>query len=170
MRIPGGGGGFPVAVICNSVLNAGAIRMVDFGVYAVASEEIIFESFDGDAVVLDVGTGKYFAFSDLGSCVWEALSSHVPASAILGLGSNGNGISTAGLEAFIEQMLEFGLLTAAPGTSGKAISPQLAARFAAAKEPLSVERHDELADLIQADPIHDVDKAMGWPVHRAFRH
>ena len=164
MRIPGGGGGFPEAVICNFLLNAGAIRMVDFGVYAVASEEIIFESFDGDAVVLDVGTGKYFAFSDLGSCAWEALSSDVPASAILGLGSNGNGVSTAGLEAFIEQMLEFGLLTAAPGTSGKAISPQLAARFAAANEPLSVERHDELADLIQADPIHDVDKAMGWPV------
>ena len=164
MRIPGGGGGFPEAVICNFLLNAGAIRMVDFGVYAVASEEIIFESFDGDAVVLDVGTGKYFAFSDLGSCVWEALSSDVPASAILGLGSNGNGVSTAGLEAFIEQMLEFGLLTAAPGTSGKAISPLLAARFATANEPLSVERHDELADLIQADPIHDVDKAMGWPV------
>ena len=164
MRIPGGGGGFPEAVICNFLLNAGAIRMVDFGVYAVASEEIIFESFDGDAVVLDVGTGRYFGFSDLGSCAWEALSSDVPASAILGLGSNGNGVSTAGLEAFIEQMLEFGLLTAAPGEPGKAVSPLLAERFALAKGPLGVERHDELADLIQADPIHDVDKAMGWPV------
>ena len=67
--------------------------MADLGVYAVASEEIIFESFDGDAVVLDIGTGRYFGFSDLGSCAWEALASQVPASAIVGLdaGANKNG-------------------------------------------------------------------------------
>ena len=31
---------------------------------------------------------------------------------------------------------------------------------------LTVEKHDELADLLQADPIHDVDEAMGWPIVR----
>jgi hypothetical protein len=140
--------------------------MADLGVYTIAGEEIIFESFDGDAVVLDIGTGKYFGFSDLGSCAWEALASQVSASAILGLGAGTNKISAADLEAFVDRLLEFGLLVPAPGRAGEALSEDLAARFAGAKEPLSVEKHDELADLLQADPIHDVDEAMGWPVVR----
>ncbi|RVB09604.1 PqqD family protein, partial [Mesorhizobium sp. M7A.F.Ca.CA.004.05.1.1] len=50
------------------------------GIYAIASKDIVFESFDGEAVVLDLTTGKYFGFSDSGSRLWDALSSGVPAS------------------------------------------------------------------------------------------
>lgn len=140
--------------------------MSDLGVYAIASEEIIFESFDGDAVVLDIGTGKYFGFSDIGSSAWEALASQVPASAIMGLGTGAARIGAADLEAFIDRLMAFDLLVPAPDRAGEVLPEGLAARFAGAKEPLSVERHDELADLLQADPIHDVDEAVGWPVVR----
>lgn len=137
--------------------------MADLGVYSVASQEIIFESFDGDAVVLDLGTGRYFGFSDLGSCVWEALTSQVPATAVVGLGAADNRIGAADLEAFIGRLLEFGLIVPQPEGKGEALPEALAARFAAVREPLNVERHDELADLLKADPIHDVDEALGWP-------
>jgi hypothetical protein len=143
--------------------------MPDLGVYAVAGEEIIFESFDGDAVVLDIGTGKYFGFSDLGSCAWEALAAQVPASALLGLGADGNRIGAADLQAFLDRLLEYGLVVPQPEKTGEELPASLAARFAAVKEPLGVERHDELADLLQADPIHDVDEAMGWPVVREIQ-
>jgi hypothetical protein len=137
--------------------------MPDLGVYSVSSQDIIFESFDGDAVVLDLGTGRYFGFSDLGSCVWEALTSEVPASAIVELGAADNRFGAAELEAFIGRLLEFGLIVPQLGGGGEVPSDALAARFAAAKEPLNVERHDELADLLKADPIHDVDEMLGWP-------
>ena len=140
--------------------------MADLGVYTIAGEEIIFESFDGDAVVLDIGTGKYFGFSDLGSCAWEALASQVPAAAILGLGAGTNRISAADLDVFVGHLLEFRLLVPAPDKVGEDLSDDLASRFASVKEPLTVEKHDELADLLQADPIHDVDEAMGWPIVR----
>lgn len=137
--------------------------MADLGVYSVASEEIIFESFDGDAVVLDLATGRYFGFSDLGSCAWEALTAQVPASAIVGLGTASNRIDAVELETFVARLLQFGLIVPKPDGNGGTLSDALAARFAAVKEPLNVERHDELADLLKADPIHDVDEAMGWP-------
>ena len=140
--------------------------MADLGVYAIASEEIIFESFDGDAVVLDIGTGRYFGFSDLGSCAWEALASQVPASAILRLDAGANRISAGDLEAFIGRLLEFGLLVPAPDKANGTLSDDLTARFAAAKEFLTVDRHDELAALLLADPIHDVDETIGWPAMR----
>ncbi|TIT11789.1 MAG: PqqD family protein, partial [Mesorhizobium sp.] len=44
--------------------------MPQANVYAVASKDIVFESFDGEAVVLDLASGKYFGFSDSGSRVW----------------------------------------------------------------------------------------------------
>jgi hypothetical protein len=31
----------------------------------------------------------------------------------------------------------------------------------------SLEIHDDLADLIIADPIHDTDEAIGWPARKA---
>jgi len=48
-------------------------------VYAVASKDIVFETFDGEAVVLDLSSSQYFGFSDSGSKVWQALSSGVGA-------------------------------------------------------------------------------------------
>jgi hypothetical protein len=35
--------------------------------------------------------------------------------------------------------------------------------LAAAKEPLNVSIHDDLADLIIVDPIHEVEEPLGWP-------
>lgn len=140
--------------------------MADLGVYTIASEDIVFESFDGDAVVLDVGTGRYFGFSDLGSCVWEALLAGVPASAIVGLGLEGSRIDADDLAVFVDRLREYGLIIAQPEKGGETLPASLSERFASARERLSVESHDELADLIQADPIHDVEETMGWPVVR----
>ncbi|TGQ03303.1 PqqD family protein, partial [Mesorhizobium sp. M00.F.Ca.ET.217.01.1.1] len=53
--------------------------------YAVASRDIVFESFDGEAVVLNLANGKYFGFSDSGSKAWQVLSSGADAQALIGL-------------------------------------------------------------------------------------
>ncbi len=34
-------------------------------------------------------------------------------------------------------------------------------------EKPTLEMHDDLADLVIADPIHDSDEAAGWPVRKA---
>jgi hypothetical protein len=127
-------------------------------VYAVASKEIVFESFDGEAVVLDLSTGKYFGFSDSGSGVWQALSSGVSADALAG----SSAIAPAELENFISRLLEFGLLVPA-NTASQPLPSDLLSQLAAAREPLSVDVHDDLADLIVVDPIHEVEEPLGWP-------
>jgi hypothetical protein len=42
--------------------------------YEIAGRDIVSESFDGDIVVLDLNSGKYFGFTDAGSGIWEALA------------------------------------------------------------------------------------------------
>lgn len=127
-------------------------------VYAVASKDIVFESFDGEAVVLDLSTGKYFGFSDSGSGLWQALSSGVSADALAKSGS----IAPAELENFISRLLEFGLLAPA-NTAPQPLPSDLLSQLAAACEPPSVDVHDDLADLIVVDPIHEVEEPLGWP-------
>lgn len=132
-------------------------------VYAIASKDIVFESFDGEAVVLDLATGKYFGFTDTGSCLWEALSSGVSPENLVGATTGSGQLSVADLDAFVARLLEFGLLAPAAGQAAQPLSQALAAQLASAAEPAQVDIHDDLADLILVDPIHEVEEPQGWP-------
>ncbi|MBN9256764.1 MULTISPECIES: PqqD family protein [unclassified Mesorhizobium] len=132
-------------------------------VYAIASKDIVFESFDGEAVVLDLATGKYFGFTDTGSCLWEALSSGVSPEDLVGAATRSGQVSAADLDAFVARLLEFGLLAPAAGQAAQPLSQSLVAQLANAAEPAQVDIHDDLADLILVDPIHEVEEPQGWP-------
>jgi hypothetical protein len=131
-------------------------------VYAVASKDIVFESFDGEAVVLDLSNGKYFGFSDSGSAIWQALSSGVGTQALIGSVAGSATIDAAALEAFVAQLVDFGLLAPSDATP-RPLPDGFPAALAVAKEPLDVSVHDDLADLIIVDPIHEVEEPLGWP-------
>jgi len=132
-------------------------------IYAVSSSDIVYETFDGDAVVLDLASGRYFGFSDSGSCVWEALIAQVPPASLVGRACGSEQLSAADLDAFIARLTEFGLLSPAADAVSAPLSAELAQRLAAAREALKIDMHDELADLVMVDPIHDVDEPAGWP-------
>lgn len=135
-------------------------------IYAVSGSDIVYETFDGDAVVLDLASGRYFGFSDSGSCVWEALIAHVSPASLVGRACGSGAIAADDLEAFIVRLGEYGLLSPAPEVAPTALSPEMAARLATARDGLNIDMHDELADLVMVDPIHDVDEPAGWPVVR----
>ncbi len=141
--------------------------MTHSGVYRVASADIVFESFDGDSVVLDLATGRYFGFSDSGSCIWEALSSGISRANLLGLKTKSGAVSSEDLEAFVDRLLELKLLAHSADSPAATISSDLADRLAMAAEPLKVDVYDDLADLVMVDPIHDVDEPAGWPAVKA---
>lgn len=128
------------------------------GVYAVASRDIVFESFDGEAVVLNLANGRYFGFSDSGSRVWQALSSGVALEDLVGAAPAG----AEQLQAFVSELVEFGLLMQS-GQPAQPLPDELAAALAAAQGPFTVTIHDDLADLLIVDPIHEVEEPLGWP-------
>lgn len=131
-------------------------------VYAIASKDVVFESFDGEAVVLDLSSGKYFGFSDSGSRIWQALSSGVDAQALIGLTAGASTIGPAELDRFVSQLVELRLLTRSDAPA-QPLPGDLLAELAATSEPLNVSIHDDLADLIIVDPIHEVEEPLGWP-------
>ncbi|WP_245487874.1 PqqD family protein [Mesorhizobium sp. M4A.F.Ca.ET.022.05.2.1] len=113
--------------------------------------------------MLDLASGRYFGFSDTGSRIWQALSLGVPAPVLVGLAAGTATIGLVELESFIAQLIDFGLLAPAPDASAQPLPSGLPAELAASREPLKVDVHDDLADLIMVDPIHEVEEPLGWP-------
>jgi hypothetical protein len=130
--------------------------------YVAASRDIVSESFDGDFVVLDLGCGKYFSFSDSGNLLWEAISSGVaPGNLVRAVAGS---TSPTDLEAFVTKLIDYGLIAERTDGIGAEAPEDLLSRLAVATETADISVFDDLADLFVSDPIHDVEEETGWPV------
>jgi hypothetical protein len=133
--------------------------------YAPASEAIIGEEIDGEVIIVDMGTGRYFTASGAGVALWnravaggsrsemtEALRRAFPEAAAL----------ETDIEGFFGETVEAGLLRLAdapPSPAGAADAIEAGVRYV----PPILSCYEDMKDLILIDPIHEVGEA-GWPV------
>ena len=125
--------------------------------YQLANPDIVFEQFGDDLVVLNLRSGQYFGFNNVGALVWSALSSGVKANALIDAG-----VQSQHLETFLSSLISNELLVAQAPLDIE-LAQEVGIALAAASEVPTLEVYDDLADLIMADPIHDVDTETGWP-------
>ncbi len=121
------------------------------------------ETIDGETVLIDSKTGHLFLFTGTGPCLWERLASGETIDSVVGESTARYGESAeAPTRLFLEQLREAQML--APGAPSPAVSADLsAAQWPAAFAAPVMERYEEMSDIINMDPIHDVDQAKGWP-------
>lgn len=131
--------------------------MVDTS-YRAAGPDVVSESFDGELVVLNLGTGQYFGFNPSAAAAWAALMAGATPGQIVAAGA-----SEPALLAFIDRLEALNLIVPDPAATPAALSDVLRAGIAADASAPTVESYDDLADLLMADPIHDVDQEAGWP-------
>ena len=125
--------------------------------FRVAGPDIVFEDFDGETVVLNLRTGRYFGLNPAAAQIWDALVSGAA------LGDIAEALDEAiGLEEFVEKLLSDELLAVREGDPS-GLPDDLRARLASSDGTPGIEAYDDLADLIVADPIHDTDVETGWP-------
>jgi hypothetical protein len=133
--------------------------------YTAAHADIVFEQFEGDMVVLDLRSGVYFDFNPTAASMWTALIAGASEAVF-----EAAGLSAARIEAFMARVVECGLVTPVPDQVAlgpdDVVTRTLADALVAAGDcdPV-IGNYDDLADLFQADPIHEVDVQHGWP-HR----
>lgn len=121
--------------------------------YEVAVPDVVAESVDGELLVVNLDSGVYFRGGPAVAAVWNGLAEGASA-------GNFGGRSSAEVLSFIEVLLAEGLIRPRAGT---ATTINL---VAIPDGPLVLDRHDDLADMLALDPVHDVDTQVGWP-HRA---
>jgi hypothetical protein len=130
--------------------------------YAINAPNVVAEDFDGQTVVLNLSDGRYFSLSGIGSPIWDDLMKGCTPQAIF----DSIGQSPLAEEAgrFVGELVGFGLIRLKADGSE---SPATARDQWLSAEPPRIEVFDDLAELIFADPIHDVDEQVGWPARPA---
>lgn len=133
--------------------------------YKLNEEKMFYDMAEGQAIVINFTTGMYYGTSSLGSVVLDALVAGASKESVLEAVCALPGCPedmAAQLDAFIAQLVEKEVIVAAEGEGSAA--PAIDAAGLQDGFALTVDEFAEVQDLILADPVHEVDVEMGWPV------
>ena len=133
--------------------------------------DVLDEIFDGEAVLVNLHRGTYYALNASATEVWNALSPGRRPETAIGLlaarHATDRGAVGALITPFVAQLLEEGLLVAAD-EEGPEPDPLPAPKNELAAPEL--QRFDDMQDLLLLDPVHDIDlDGDGWPVKAGER-
>jgi len=102
-----------------------------------------------------------------GRNIWSALMAGATAQSIVDSVGPSRPDWVDSTNKFLCRLYELNLIRAAsPATAIEVVPPIDWTSFAAGDQP-EIEVFDDLAQLILADPIHDVDAEAGWPMRKA---
>lgn len=123
--------------------------------------EVIDEVFEGEAVLVQLRTGCYYALNPAASAIW----------ALLGPGRSAAGVAAAlgcdpeVVAAFLTRLEAETLVEAA---AAEAPAPSDAELTGVDRGTPDFERFTDMQDILMLDPIHDIDlDGDGWPVAAA---
>jgi hypothetical protein len=134
--------------------------------WRVRSAQVMSEVLDGEAVIIDLMSGRYHGASGVGATVWQAISAGCSMEDLL---ADVARLHTAvpedaadQIRRFIDQLVTAGLVVE---ENGRQASQSIAGIPTPITTPWSMpelESHDDLQDLLLLDPVHEVTEA-GWP-------
>jgi len=142
-------------------ISGGKIKM-----YALNLPRIFFDVTDNHAIIIDSGTGNYYLLNILATKVFWYLTRGATPSELSAALSKVAGCPDdiqKRIEDFCEQMVDEELLNVAEWEQFDGETDAGDFWFSEGTE-FKMDKFGDMADLIAADPIHDVDEAYGWPV------
>ena len=132
--------------------------------YKLNEEKMFYDYADGQAVVINYQTGMYYGMGLLASAILDRIVA----------GKNVDDIITAvkalpqcpadidtRVQNFVRELKEKEIIVDGPTVHGE-IEP-LSKEVAEDGFDLKLDMFAEMADLLLADPVHDVDMEAGWP-------
>jgi hypothetical protein len=140
-------------------------KQVDSGMdisirYAINAPEIVSEDFNGEIVILNLSNGHYFSLRGIACPIWSLLlAGYTPQSILESIASKRPELMQASSE-FLARVADWTLVR--PRT-GDVVAAEPIDELWSGDAP-SIEVFDDLAELVAADPIHEVDEQAGWPI------
>ena len=132
--------------------------------YAVNGPDVISEDFDGEMVILNLANGRYFGLRGIASQIWSCIGEgHRPNTILASIAAIQPSLVESS-KSFLAQLVELDLIVERKEDTG-ASTASINALWTA--ETPKIEVFDDLAELLLADPIHDVDEEAGWPTLRS---
>ncbi len=121
--------------------------------FEINEPAVVADEIDGMAVIINLETGAYYSGSGCSASAWAALVAGAPTTEL----ATALSVPHPVVAAFAAHLLGEGLVRPRSGaTQPWSVAP--------AHGPLTLDRFDDLEDLLLLDPVHDVTE-QGWP-HR----
>jgi hypothetical protein len=131
--------------------------------YTINAPDVVAEDFNGQTVILNLSDGRYFNLGGIASPIWHNLLQGCTPQAIFDSLDQHQPELREEATRFIDQLIDLALIrrqTEAGDSLATAVNDVWS------EERPQIEIFDDLAELIFADPIHDVDEQVGWPTPR----
>ena len=133
--------------------------------YRVNSPQVINETIDGEAIMINLATGAYYSLDRVGGDVWTALEQGAGLDDVVAfLQQKYEGpvdVMALGVQALLDQLAAEELIVPtdeAAGAAPDAGTSDIRTPFTAPR----LDKFTDMQDLILLDPVHEVD-SRGWP-------
>jgi hypothetical protein len=130
--------------------------------------QLVDETVDGEALIMDMVTGTYYSCAGASAVAWNGLKDGLEVDEVAAMLSSTYGVPEADAQTdvrrLLDELLREGMLVdrdgqaPAPDEGGPGLGVAAGGHYGG----LSIEKHTDLADLLLLDPVHDVSEA-GWP-------
>lgn len=133
--------------------------------YRINDEKMFYDMADGQAIIINFTTGVYYGSASLGSEIIDRLIKGYDPACILEAVKAAPGCPEdieSVFNKFIEDLLKYEIIASGetvPGGNEPIGDDALIDGFA-----FTVDEFADVQDLLMADPVHDVDVDMGWPI------
>lgn len=119
------------------------------------------ETIDSETVLIDSTKGHLYLFTGAGPWIWQQLVRGATPDSLAEAAARRFGPTAAEpTRRFVLELESAGMLVPEPP---RGPAPDTAAECPQTFSPPTIERYDQIADILSMDPIHDVDRSKGWP-------
>jgi hypothetical protein len=141
--------------------------------YRINSPHVVAETLDGEATIVDLESGTYYALNESGSVIWDELTRGADPGAVTKTVTSTYGLDDEEASRIVEELTGKlagqNLIVPAEVTSGNGASaapvppasnggPETAGPYV----PPELSTYTDMQELLLLDPIHEVDES-GWP-------
>jgi hypothetical protein len=136
------------------------------GLLRVNRTHAVYETIDGETILIHLGTGTYYSLDGAGSEAWEFLARGATRDALLAAGREryeGDPLEIEmGLSGLVDELLREELLI----DLDTAVDEETQARLPVGQVPFAVpvlQAYTDMQEFMLVDPLHEVDVVAGWP-------
>jgi hypothetical protein len=131
--------------------------------YVLNGPPVVAELIEGEVIAVNLESGNYYSLLGASAKVWSLLlEGHSIVEILQGFTSVGSSIdAAAAIEDFVASLVAEGLILTRHGNE-----PAPSRRIDTGpwlSEELCFEHYSDMKEVLQLDPIHEVDEEVGWP-------
>ena len=138
--------------------------------FRINTPHVVAETLDGEATIVDLDSGTYYALNESGSLIWDGLIAGAPVDAVTeqlaGAYELNAGEAARAVDDLTKHLLKAKLIVEAEAATQNGDAPTAAASSAnGSRLPFTepeLSAYTDMQELLLLDPIHEVDES-GWP-------